>query len=93
MENTNEEKKEQPAVNAGERIQPEAASIIERASSERQKLEETIAKTEELLRRNEEILAKQILGGRAEAGIQPVPVKEESAVEYSKRLINGKYNL
>ena len=93
MENTNESQKEQPAVNTGEGVQSEADRIIERASSERKKLEEAIAKNEELLRRNEEVLAKQILGGRTEAGIQPVPVKEESPQEYARRMLNGDYRL
>jgi len=91
MENeTNEQKKEQPAVNTGAGVQSETDSIVERAKSERQKLEEAIKQTEDLLRKNEEILAKQILGGRTEAGQQPLVAKEIDPKEYAKQLLNGK---
>lgn len=90
MDNTNEQTKEQPATNAGEGVQPATASVVEQAVAERERLEGILADIKAERAANEEILAKQILGGRSEAGIVPAPVVEETPIEYAKRLLNGK---
>ena len=91
MENTNEQNQEQTTDTAGDGVQPEANSIIELARAEREKLEQAITKNQEILRANQEVLAKQVLGGRTEAGIKPEPVKEETPREYAKRLMDGEF--
>lgn len=91
MENNNEQNQEQPAASAGAGDKSAAASILDRADALRKGLEEQNQKSEELLKQHQELLAKQILGGRSDAGQQPIPVKEETPQEYAKRLINGKF--
>jgi hypothetical protein len=61
-------------------------TIIERAESLLKKVEEK----EKALAEKEKAFAEKILGGRANAGIQPPSVKEESPAEYAKRVSMGK---
>lgn len=63
-----EGQKEQPANNIGNGNKPETASLIDRADSVAKRMEEANKKAEEHLARMEQVLARQMLSGRAEAG-------------------------
>ena len=91
-ENPKEEKKEGTEEGAGAGNKYETTPVIERAREEREKLEAANKKHEELLNRQEEIMAKQALGGRAEAGSTPEKPKEISEVEYAEKALSGEYN-
>ena len=56
---------------------------------EREKL---IAKEEELQKREEELTAKRALGGRSEAGMEPVKPKVLTDTEYAEALERGEVN-
>jgi hypothetical protein len=60
-------------------------SIIERAEAANKVLEANIKRQEEILKKQEEVAAKQLLGGRAIAGISKTK-QEEAAEELDKRV-------
>lgn len=84
MDSEKEEEK-QSTEDTGEGNKSETTTLFERTDAATKRLEEANAKTEELLNRQEELYARQKLGGRAEAG-QPSEKKEETPVEYVKRI-------
>ena len=88
-EETKKETAETPTqdINAGS--EPQTASIIERASAERQKLEATLAEVKKENDRRERIASELILSGHAEAGVV-TPKIEVSPEEYAKGLLSGK---
>lgn len=63
--------------------------LVDKAYEIHSKLEASIKKQEELLARQEELYAKQMLGGRSEAGI---PIKaiteEEKAAAWAAQVVN-----
>ena len=59
---------------------------LEKRTEELKKTEERIAA---LVERNEELAARNLLGGKSDAGMQPVEKKEETPSEYVKRLDKG----
>ena len=75
-----------PTEDAGDT--PKASSLIDTAHAENERMEKNIKELREENDRKEEIAAKQMLGGTAEAGQEPVK-KEETAQEYSKRILEG----
>lgn len=52
--------------------------------------EKANAESKELLKRQEELIARGLLGGKTDAGIQPEPPKEETPQEYAARISSGK---
>ena len=46
-----------------------------------------------LVERNEEFAARNLLGGKSDAGIQPVEKKEETPIEYARRVERGEIKL
>ena len=42
-------------------------------------------RAEAILKRNEELVARNLLGGKSDAGIQPVVPKQEEGLEYLKK--------
>jgi hypothetical protein len=71
------------APNAAATIEP---TVIERAEN----ILKEVEKREKALGEKEKQFAERILGGRANAGVQPLPVKEETPAEYAKRIVSGK---
>lgn len=72
--------------------QPETDSLIERADKAAERLEAANKEKEELLNREEQLLAQRKLGGSARAGDNAEKPKEESPLEYSKRVMSGELN-
>ncbi len=68
----------------------ETTPIIERAREEREKMEEATKAQRIENDRTEQIMAKKALGGGSEAGSNSEKPKEETAKEYSERLMSGK---
>lgn len=70
----------------------ESISVVDKAEAAAKRIEEANKKAEELLKKQEEIAARGILGGKSNAGIQPVAPKEESPIEYAERVRKGLVN-
>ncbi len=60
---------------------------LEKRTEDLKATEERIAA---LVERNEELAARNLLGGRTDAGIQPAVKKEETDREYAQRMIEGR---
>jgi len=54
------------------------------------RLEKANKEAKEILARNEELVARNLLGGKTDAGIQPQKQPEESAKDYTKRVMSGR---
>lgn len=83
------ENNKQTGDNSDTGSEPEAATIVERASSIAQRLEESEKRIDEKLKQLQDLEAKRILGGKSVAG-QPEVKKEETPQEYAKRILSGK---
>lgn len=81
---------EQSAEDIRARSLGEIDARIDRANSAAKRLEEANKKAEELATINAEIVARNVLGGRTEAGQQPLAKPEISPKDYAKSLLNGK---
>lgn len=68
-------------------------SMLDKAEALAQRIEIANKRTEELLMRQEQLLARQSLSGRGEAGIMPIVKPPISDIEYSKRFFNGDMSL
>ena len=78
MVEKNEEKKEEPIA--------DLKSVVER-------LEKANAEKDALLRREEELRARQILGGKTDAGVQPEPMKPDTPKDYIRKVLSGEIQL
>lgn len=70
---------------------PKALTIVEQANIAAERMEAANKKAEELYDKQAELMAKQMLGGTAEAGAQPVKTKETDE-EYAARFLRGEAN-
>jgi len=68
---------------------PEATDFITRSDNIVKRMEEANKEAKEILARQEAIVARNILGGKAEGPSQVEEKKEESPVEYAKRILGG----
>jgi len=87
---TNEEKPQEGAADdTREGIQQKTVSELDRADeiAERQKREND--RREELIYREELLAARKAVGGVADGGQESEKPKEETAEEYSKRILSG----
>lgn len=67
-----------------------AASIVERAEQAAERMEKAQEEYAKLVARNEEITAKQRLGGKSDAGVQPEKSDDElSDKEYMEKVLSG----
>ena len=86
QEKEKEKKPEETKDNSGEGDKPKAPDFVERAESAAERLEKA----------NEEskvLLAKQALGGRADAGMMPEETKEPTPEEAAAKFLKGEYSL
>lgn len=65
-----------------EKSLPKLSEMVER-------LEKANAEAKAILERNEELAARGLLGGKSDAGVQPVEPKEETPKEYKDRIMRG----
>ena len=79
-----EEKKDEPKKEE----KPEESSLP-RLSEMVERMEKANIEAKEILSRQEELAARNLLGGKSDAGIQPVAPKEETPQEYAKRISLG----
>ena len=70
----------------------ETTPVIERAREEREKLEAATKAQKEENDRTEQIMAKQALGGKADAGTKPEEPKKETDEEYADKVWAGTAN-
>lgn len=79
-----------------EEIKPEAEvkadDMISRAADAAKRLEEANIATEELVRRQEELAARNLLGGKSQAGETKEEEKELSPREYADKIFKGEIN-
>lgn len=94
QEEKQKEREGETTENSNSGSEQETTPLIDEANAAAERLEKANKKQEELLRRQEILMAKQTLGGRAEAG-QEAKQKEETDSEYRKRIekeiAEGKY--
>jgi len=83
-----ENKEESASDNAGEGVQPDTTSELDRADQIAERLKRENDRKEELLTREESLAARRAVGGVAEAGQQSKP-KEETPKEYADRVMSG----
>lgn len=69
---------------------PSTPITLEQADAIADRLEKENNRREQLLRRTEELMARQRLGGRTDAGTTTEKPKEVSAQEYAQRVLEGK---
>ena len=69
--------------------QPEEEKSIPKLMEMVDRLEKANAEAKELLARNEELAARNLLGGKSDAGVQSV-VAEETPRQYAERVLKGK---
>lgn len=90
MENQNEEtNKIIEKVTKSEEQQPAKKSKIDLANEAAERIEAANAKHEELLKREEALFVEKALSGKAEAGQQLEPPKEETAEDYKNKVMKG----
>lgn len=70
--------------------QPSTRTLIDRANEAAKKLAEENARMEANLRHHEEIMSREILGGKSEAGTIKQPEPEVSPQDYAKSILQGK---
>lgn len=94
----NEETRTQTAAteatteNAGAGSQPTTTPIIEEANNAAERMERAAASLKEQSDRLEKIEAHRALGGRAEAGAQPLVEEPISDIEFAQRVARGEIN-
>ena len=85
-------KEEEPTTeDSGDGDKPKSTAPIDDANEAAERLEQANKKKETLLDREEALMVQARLSGRAEAG-QPSEKKEETAEEYTKKVLAGEYN-
>ena len=84
-----EEEKKEETPKPEEKKESDTSQVLTKAEELAKRIEDGNAKTEELVKRQEEIAAKNILGGKSDAGEQATPEKEETPQEYAKRIMGG----
>ena len=92
--NEEQQEEESPITNNDKGNKPKKAELIEQANSAAERLERANEKTEELVRRQEELAAREVLGGRSEAGNRPVKEEEKELTpqEYANLVRKGEIN-
>ncbi len=72
-----------------ENQEPAVDSLLEKSLVLAERLEAANQRAEEITRKQEQLMARQMLSGRADAGHQPEKPKEETPSEYAKRIMRG----
>jgi len=80
------------AVDTGDGDKPEAASIVDRAHAENERMEANLKKREELIAREEKMRAIDMLGGKTNAIPQRQKKEEQSNLDYAKEALSGKFD-
>ena len=88
-----EEKNKQATEDTGEGLQSETVTELDRADQIAERLKRENDRREALLTREEALEARRAVGGRAEAGSQPVKAPEMTDVEYYEKAKSGKLNV
>ena len=71
----------------------EKESFLKRLEERNAVAEELHAKIQQERERLEELQARQILGGKVDAGVQPEPVKAETPKDYINKILKGEIQL
>ena len=91
--NNNAEKKEvATGVSIDTGNKPSAFSLIDQVNLAAERLENANKLQEQIFLQQQDLLAKQILAGRAEGGSQPVAPKELTPQEYAREVLQGRIN-
>jgi len=89
MENQ-KEKKQEATTDTGDGSVASTTPLLDGANETVKRMEAAATRMENANARAEELAAKTTLGGRASAGVEP-EVKEESDVDYAKRISAGQH--
>ena len=79
-------------TDSGDGDKPKNASLVDGAYAAAERIEAANKKQEELIQRQEELIAKQMLAGRTEAGQVKEKPKEETPEEYAEKIRRGEVN-
>lgn len=91
--NNNAEKKEvATGVNIDTGNKPSAFSLIDQANLAAERLENANKLQEQIFLQQQDLLAKQIIAGRAEGGTPPATPKELTPQEYAREILQGRIN-
>jgi hypothetical protein len=63
--------------------------VLSEAQNTRDDLKKQLDRREELIKREEQLIAQQVLRGKADAGSLPEKPKEETPQEYKDRVMRG----
>ena len=91
-EETEEEEQEKPVDNTPERDKSKKTSILDEANAVYKRMEEQLQAYKLENDRREEIMARQMLAGRADATIENQKEKEETPQEYVDKVMKGEIN-
>ncbi len=89
-ETAEEEGEEKSVSNTQEGDKSKKTSILDEANIISKTMASQIAEYRELIHRQEELMARQMLAGRADATIEGQKEKEESPKEYKDKIMSGK---
>ena len=83
------EPKKEPTTETTEETttKEEATGMVDKALAAAERLEKANAEQKALLEKQQQILTLQTLGGRTTAGQAPEEEKEETPLEYAKRIL------
>ncbi len=87
---TEEEKPESDS--SGEGDKPETTPLLKEARKAREELEKQNDRKEKLLEREEQMMIRQALSGKGDAGTEPVKPKKLTDTEYAEALEKGEVN-
>jgi predicted phage gp36 major capsid-like protein len=82
---TKEEVKEEPSTDFSE--------FLKETRELKQGIEKANEDSREILKEQQELAARNLLGGKSDAGEQPEPEKQEiTPTDYAKQALQGKFN-
>jgi len=88
-ETTEEEGEDKSVSNTKEGDKSKKTSILDEANSISKTMASQIEEYRELIHRQEELMARQMLQGKADATIEGQKEKEESPKEYKDKILRG----
>ena len=88
-EEQQKQEEESPTDNSGEGNQQQSPTLVEGANAAAERLEKATELYKAENDRREELMARDMLGGKTEAGQEPAPPKEESPKDYMKNVMSG----
>jgi len=71
----------------------EKESFLKQLEAKNNESKKLVEEMRALVERNEELAARNLLGGKTDAGVQPAVAVEETPIEYARRVERGEIKL